>query len=135
MIIQNNVNFIKLTNGYTYKTINGARIFNAVENKDGSIRITCRRAEIAKTLEKITRRQCSVGKEVRNYRKYTLKVNNDELTNFLLELDGINCDERLDNRNGNNNSLRLITQAKIVDEKSKKTRKPNTVKKIATTKR
>lgn len=135
MILQNNVNFIRLNNGYTYKTVNGARIFNAIENKNGSIRVICRRAEIAKILEKITKRTCSIGKEVRNYHKYTLTVNNDELTSFILALDGINCDERLDNRNGNSNSLKLITQSKIIDEKPRKTRKTNAIKKIATTKR
>lgn len=136
MSLKTNVNFIPLTtNGaYTYKTINGARVFNANENKDGSIRITCRRLEIAKILESITNRPCNISKEVRNYHKYTQKINSLELMQFIEKLDGINTDERLDNRTGSDDSLKLVT-INHVDEKPNKKVKKATVKKQAVTKR
>lgn len=132
--LKTNVNFQQLCgNGcYTYKSMNNERLFNAKQNKNGSIHITLRRCDLATKLEKITKKPCRISKPLdRGYCKYTQSITSVELVAFINALNGYYFDERLDNRNATKTSTQAITTTTQEQPKQKtNTRQASNKKKI-----
>lgn len=120
--LKTNINFQQLCGEgcYTYKSMNNERLFNAKQNKNGSIHVTVRRIDLAKKLEKITSKPCRISKPLnRGYCKYTQTITSIELVTFINALNGYYFDERLDNRNATKTSTQAITTTSQEQPKQK----------------
>lgn len=132
--LKTNINFQQLCGDgcYTYKSMNNERLFNAKQNKNGSIHVTVRRIDLAKKLEKITNKPCRISKPLnRGYCKYTQTITSIELVTFINALNGYYFDERLDNRNATKTSVQAITTTQEEQPKQKaSTRKASNKKQV-----
>ena len=131
--LKTNVNFQQLTGdgAYTYKSMNNERLFNAKQNKNGSIHITLRRCDLANKLEKITNKPCRISKPLdRGYCKYTSTITDNELVAFINALNGFYFDERLDNRNATKTSLQAITTTSQQEQPKKTSTRQASKKKL-----